>query len=146
MTIQEIYTSLDNALVADKSPATEYALAALKSLQYADTGAKLVAVLSTTFLPLDGNYAVTTLDKASVDPYLIDVPHYLGHPDTAKIAEEMGAVKAQSNLFQGLKAGESALCMSIAQGKSTRAKDGFTSPHQNVMRDDLQLRIITRLA
>lgn len=33
MTIQQIYASLNDALVADKSPATEYALEQLKNLQ-----------------------------------------------------------------------------------------------------------------
>lgn len=103
-----------------------------------------VAVLSTTVLPLDGVYRVETLPPGQI-PSLVGVPHYIGHPDTKTIVESLGAVPAPSKLFPGLQVGEQAICFPIAQGKSTRAVDGFTSPHQNVSLDDLQIRVITRL-
>jgi len=44
-----------------------------------------------------------------------------------------------------LQVGEKALCVPIQQGKSTRATEGFTTPHQNVMPAELELREIERL-
>ena len=102
-----------------------------------------VAVLSTTVLPLDGTYEVVTIDPERVD--ITGVPHYIGHPATKEIVEKLGAVQAESKLFPGLEPGEMAVCFSIAQGKSTRAKDGFTSPHQDVGKADLICRVIRRL-
>jgi hypothetical protein len=103
-----------------------------------------VAVLSTTVLPVDGVYRVVTLPPGQI-PSLAGVPHYIGHPDTKDIVEGLGAVPAPQKLFPGLAVGEQAVCFSIAQGKSTRAVDGFTGPHQNVSLSDLQVRVITRL-
>ena len=105
----------------------------------------LMAILSTTVLPADGTYRVETMPGFMPGKDLVGVPHYIGHPDTKNIVESMGAVTAPTKLFPGLREGESALCFAIAQGKSTRAIDGFTSPHQSVSLDDLQVRLITRL-
>ena len=104
----------------------------------------LVAVLSTTVLPLDGIYRVETLPPGEI-PSLSGVPHYIGHPDTKAIVEGLGAVPAPTKLFAGLQPGEQAICFPIAQGRSTRATEGFTSPHQDVSLEDLQIRVITRL-
>jgi len=104
---------------------------------------KIVAVLSTTILPLDGTYTVITVDKC---PNIQGIPHYIGHPDTKNIIEELGTVQADSKLFEGLQPFESAICVPIQQGKSTRATEGFTTPHQKVTLDDLSVRIVTRLA
>jgi hypothetical protein len=103
-----------------------------------------VAVLSTTVLPVDGVYRVETFPPGEI-PALSGVPHYVGHPDTRAIVESLGAVPAPTKLFGGLSVGEAAVCFPIAQGKSTRAVDGFTSPHQDVDLSDLQIRVITRL-
>lgn len=102
-----------------------------------------VAVLSTTVLPLDGIYEVRTIDPSTVD--IEGVPHYIGHPATKGIVEQLGAVQAESKLFAGLEPGEVAVCFSIKQGRSTRAKDGFTSPHQDISADDLMCRVIRRM-
>jgi hypothetical protein len=102
------------------------------------------AVLSTAVLPLDGVYRVYTLPKGQL-PDIAGVPHYIGHPATKEIVESLGAVPAESKLFPGLQPGQKAVCFPIAQGKSTRAIDGFTSPHQEVTLDDLQVRVIERL-
>jgi len=102
-----------------------------------------VAVLSTTVLPLDGTYRVHTLAPGEI-PDLAGVPHYVGHPDTRAIVESLGAVPAPSKLFAGLAVGEQAVCFPIAQGKSTRAVDGFTV-HQDVDLSDLQIRVVARL-
>lgn len=104
---------------------------------------KPVAVLSTTVLPVDGVYEVCTVDPASVD--IVGVPHYIGHPATKAIVESLGAVPAQSNLFPGLNPGEMAVCFAIAQGKSTRRENGFTTPHQDVSLNDLTCRVIRRV-
>ncbi|MGQ9825619.1 MAG: hypothetical protein ACUVSK_11660 [Desulfotomaculales bacterium] len=103
-----------------------------------------VAVLSTTVLPKDGVYRVETLPPGQV-PDIKGVPHYIGHPATKEIVESLGAVPAPTKLFEGLEPGESAVCFLIAQGKSMRAVEGFTSPHQDVAFEDLQVRIIIRL-
>lgn len=105
---------------------------------------EFVAVLSTTVLPIDGVYRVHTLPKGDL-PNIKGVPHYIGHPATKAIVESLGAVEASTKLFPGLQPGEQAICFPIAQGKSTRAQDGFTSPHQDVRLEDLQIRVITRL-
>lgn len=101
----------------------------------------IVAILSTTILPLDGTYSVKTLSKV---PDITGTPHYIGHPSTKEIVENLGAVKAPSNLFQGLVIGESALSFSIKQGQSSRKAEGFTV-HQDINLDVLDVRIITRL-
>lgn len=107
---------------------------------------KPAAVLSTTVLPLDGVYLVRTLSKEELDSLdLVGLPHYIGHPDTKAIVEALGAVPAPTKLFPGLQVGEQAVCFPIAQGKSTRATEGFTTPHQSVNLEDLQIRVITRL-
>ena len=103
-----------------------------------------VAVLSTTVLPVDGVYRVETFPPGEI-PSLVGVPHYIGHPDTKTIVEDLGAVPAPQKLFPGLTVGEQAICFPIQQGKSSRAVEGFTTPHQNVDLSDLQIRVITRL-
>ena len=105
---------------------------------------KLQAVLSTTVLPLDGVYQVETLQAGNI-PNIVGVPHYIGHPDTKALVESFGAVQAETKLFPGLQPGERAVCFPIQQGKSTRATEGFTTPHQSVSLDDLSVRIITRI-
>jgi len=105
---------------------------------------KFTAVLSTTVLPLDGTYRVETLPPGKV-PDIAGVPHFIGHPDTRSIIEGLGAVPAPTKLFSGLQVGEQAVCFPIAQGRSTRATEGFTTPHQAVDFSDLQVRVITRL-
>lgn len=102
-----------------------------------------VAVLSTTVLPLDGIYRVETIQGS---PDIAGVPHYIGHPDTKTLVESFGAVQAESKLFPGLQPGEKAICFPIQQGKSTRATEGFTIPHQNISMSDLAIRIIIRIA
>ena len=103
---------------------------------------KFVAVLSTTVLPVDGIYKVESVQEC---PSIEGVPHYIGHPDTKGIVESLGAVQAESKLFPGLQPGERAVCFPIQQGKSNRAANGFTDPHQSVKLEDLQVRVITRL-
>ena len=101
---------------------------------------KYVAVLSTTILPLDGNYSVKTVNTAVV----AGCPHYIGHPATKELIEALGAVEAPVKLFQGLAVGETAICFSIKQGMSSRKEVGHTV-HQDVTSDMLVMREITRL-
>jgi len=103
---------------------------------------KIIAVLSTTVLPIDGTYTVLTVADC---PDIKGVPHYIGHPDTKQIVEQLGALQAPSKLFTGLQPFESAVCFAIAQGKSKRASEGFTTPHQDIDFSDLTIRVITRL-
>jgi len=104
---------------------------------------KIKAILSTTVLPIDGTYKVETTEFKT--ELFAGIQHFIGHPDTKEIVESFGAVQAESKLFEGLQVGESAVCVPIQQGKSTRAEQGFTTPHQNVTTDILSVRIITRL-
>ena len=107
------------------------------------------AILSTTVLPIDGSYRVSTLKGAEREgalAALAGVPHYVGHPDTKKIVEALGATPAPSKLFGGLEIGEQALCFPIKQGLSSRGQEGFSSPHQAVEEiEKLDVRVITRL-
>ena len=102
------------------------------------------AILSTTVLPLDGIYRVTTLPAGEI-PDLSGIPHYVGHPDTKAIVESLGAIPAPTKLFAGLQPGESAVCFPIAQGQSTRATEGHTNPHQAADLSMLSVRMIWRL-
>ncbi len=135
---------------------------------------KIVAILSTTVLPLDGVYKVKTTDttvlcsscqgegnwypsinEVEICPVcggegfetvdLSGIPHYIGHPATKNIVEKLGAIPAPSRLFTGLKPGEQALAFAIKQGRSNRTKDGFSNPHQDVGIEDLSVRVITRI-
>ncbi len=100
------------------------------------------AILSSTVLPVDGIYKVKTLD--SVPAIKPGTPHYIGHPATAAIVQNMGAQKARDNLYMGLLPGMSALVVSIKQGHSSRAAVGKTVD-QDVGIDDLVFRVLTRI-
>lgn len=102
---------------------------------------KLVAILSTTVLPLDGTYSVVRVDAIDIK----GVPHYIGHPATKQIVETLGSVQSESKLFEGLQEGESALACSIKQGQSSRATVGHTEAHQEITIDQLDFRLITRV-
>lgn len=109
---------------------------------------KIKAVLSTTVIPVDGTYSVITLQgekKERVLSALKDVPHYIWHPATKEIVESFGCVPAPSKLFEGLQGGEFAVCFSIKQGRSNRKDEGFSTPHQEVEFEDLDVRLIHRL-
>jgi len=104
---------------------------------------KPVAILSTTILPLDGSYQIKTLTEI---PDITGILHYIGHPTTKEIVENLGAVKAPTNLFEGLKeSGEYAICFSIKQGMSSRKEEGFSNPHQEVDITMLDVRMIARI-
>jgi len=105
---------------------------------------KIVAVLSTTVMPADGIYEVKTINYEQI-PCIFGVPHYIGHMDTRKIVEYLGAKQANTKLFAGLKVGEMAICFPIAQGKNLRASYGFSSPHQSVDLTDLAVRVLIRI-
>jgi len=107
------------------------------------------AILSTTILPVDGNYNVKTVTGVAREEVLNGlngVAHYIGHPDTKAITEGLGAVPAPTKLFKGLAIGEQAVCLPIKQGLSSRAAEGFTV-HQAIEEiNTLDVRVITRLA
>lgn len=109
---------------------------------------KFVAILSTTVLPNDGTYSVRTLrnaERQEVLNNLSEIQHYIGHPDTKKIVEALGAIPAPSKLFKGLEEGEECLCFPIKQGLSTRATEGFTA-HQAIQEvETLDVRVIRRV-
>jgi len=100
---------------------------------------KVVAVLSTTVIPLDGTYEVKTVE---IPTNIKDVPHYIGHPSTKQIVESLGAIPAQFKLFGGLQVGETALTCAIKQGQSIRTTGTID---QDVTIDQLSFRVMTRL-
>jgi len=99
------------------------------------------AILSTTVLPLDGTYTVTTLDDVA-EMNLDGIPHFVGHPSTKAILDSLGAVHTPG-LFSGILPGENCLAVSIKQGMSTRGSEGKTVD-QHITRDMLSFRLITR--
>ncbi len=123
----------------------------------------VVAVTSTTILPLDGVYGVTrieingslsgsgpdeTRDALSnghipVTCLIAGTPHYVGHPATKSIIESMGAIPASTKLFAGLNPGEAMLCCAIKQGQSDRSQGG-TAVNQEVTPDMLDWRLVVR--
>jgi len=103
---------------------------------------KIKAILSTTVLPLDGTYQVKTLD---IVPDLKGVTHFIGHPATREIVENLGATPTLQKMFKGLEVGECAIACSIRQDRTNRNANGFTSPHQDVTLSDLCFRLITRI-
>lgn len=103
---------------------------------------KFVAILSTTVLPLDGIYMVETVSLENVREYISGTPHFVGHPSTKAILDELGAIHTPG-LFKGLQAGEIALCCAIAQGKSSRSELGKTVD-QEIRLEDLTWRVIRK--
>ena len=103
---------------------------------------KVVAVLSTSVMPKDGTYSIHTISKNKVD--LEGLPHYVGHPCTKKIIEDMGAVPAEGNTFHGLEVGEEAICVPIKHRKNKR-EHRFTKANQVVSLKDLCFRILKRI-
>ncbi len=103
---------------------------------------KYTALLSTTILPKDGLYEILTLEYI---PEIKDVPHYIGHPSTKEIVEELGAIPAPTKMFTGLDIQERVIACSIKPGRSSRPLEGKTVD-QDVTLEDLQFRLIIRLA
>jgi len=102
----------------------------------------VVAILTSTVCPIDGQYEVKTLETR---PDRLDgIPHYIGHPSTKALVESMGAVKAISNMFGGLQPGQCALVVSIRQDKSSRATQGMTVDQEATL-NDLTFRIMNRV-
>lgn len=99
------------------------------------------AILSSTVLPLDGDYRVVTLSET---PNIAGVLHYAGHPSTKEILEKAGAIKSPHNLFYGLYVGEQALACSLAQPRQGGNSD--VNVETEVTVSDLTWRLITRLA
>jgi hypothetical protein len=103
----------------------------------------IVAVLSTSVMPKDGVYSIYTIPRKAV--HIEGVPHYIGHPCTKRIIEEMGAVQANNRSFRGLRIGEEALCVPIKHERNKR-EHRYTRANQNVTVDDLCFRVLKRLA
>jgi len=109
---------------------------------------EIVAILSTTVLPLDGLYCVRTVEGAErqeVISRLVGVPHYVGHPDTKMLLESLGAIPAPTKLFEGLGVGQAAICVPIKQGLSSRITDGFTVNQAISEMETLDVRVLVRI-
>lgn len=102
----------------------------------------IVAVLSTSVMPKDGLYSIHTVSRNSID--LHGIVHYIGHPCTKKIIEDMGAIPSPDRTFHGLEVGEEAICVPIKQRKNKR-KHRFTRANQIVGPKDLCFRILKRI-
>ena len=102
----------------------------------------IVAILSTSVMPKDGLYSIQTIPRTAV--HIEGVPHYIGHPCTKKIIEEMGAVQANNRSFRGLRIGEEALCVPIRHDRNKR-EHRYTRANQEVTVEDLCFRVLKRL-
>ena len=102
----------------------------------------IVAITSTTILPLDGTYEVKRLMQC---PDIAGVPHFVGHPATKEIVEKYGSVQEDTKLFNGLQVGESQVCFAIKQGQSDRSQGG-TAVNQEVSEEMIDIRLVTRLS
>lgn len=94
----------------------------------------IVAVLSTSVMPKDGVYSIYTIPRKAV--HIEGVPHYIGHPCTKRIIEEMGAVQASNRSFKGLR----------IKHERNKREHRYTRANQNVTVDDLCFRVLKRLA
>lgn len=72
-----------------------------------------VAILSTTILTV-GDFRV---EQIAFPESLAGIPHYVGHPETKALIEELGAQQAPEKLFTGLQVGETYLAVPLANNK-----------------------------
>lgn len=101
----------------------------------------IVAILSSPVLVLDGEYRIETLEEI---PCIKNIPHYIGHPSTKSIVEELGATKAPTNIFLGLEINQQAICFTLKNGFGSRKTEGITV-NQEASLQDLQVRLLTRI-
>lgn len=101
----------------------------------------LVAVLSSTVINVSGNYDV----EVGVDmPDIKGLTHFVGHPDTRKVIESLGAVYAGAGeLFKGLEVGESFIAVPLANPDRS---SGWTVDQALKSVNDLRVTLITRKA
>lgn len=99
------------------------------------------AILSSTILNIDGTYTSQTIEAT---PELFKgVTSYVGHPNTAALLEDLGAVKSENPKFDGLQVGESYLAVPLYNNPRTE----FHTVHQNIEgMKDLRLILVTRIA
>lgn len=107
---------------------------------------KVKAILTSTIVVTPALVWVRKYEgtKDSLHELCAGVPHYVGHPATREIVESLDAIKAPTNLFEGLEVSETALIFRIAQGKSSRRATGITID-QAVTMADLEVLAMTRL-
>lgn len=133
---------------------------------------KIVTVLGWTVMRGDGDYNVVTFNCGyktlavpesgkgwsrthylwTVGPCLLPdrlldlsgIPHYIGHPSTARIAESLGAVDRSDRRFKGLDTGESALCLVLRQDTPGRTIRGSVVDREASF-DDLDVRLLRRV-
>lgn len=98
-----------------------------------------VAVLSTTLLQKEGVYQYVALPEA---PTVMGIKHYVGHPATRHILDQMGATHAPG-LFLGLQVNQA---IYVAQLKDPRKGQAFTVDSPNVGPEDLKWGMVIRLA
>lgn len=102
---------------------------------------KVVAVLSSTVINVSGNYDV---EVGVSMPEIQGLTHYVGHPDTRKVVEELGAKYAgQGELFKGLEVGESFVAVPLANPDRS---SGWTVDQALESIDQLRVTLVTRKA
>jgi len=108
---------------------------------------KIVAILSTTILPTDGIYRRQEIpfDDATLEA-IKDTPHYVGHPATQELLNNLGAIFIQGK-FSELKVGESFLAVPLANNQrgTDAAPQGTTYNAAIEGLKDLKAVLVTRL-
>lgn len=99
----------------------------------------LKAILSTTLISRAGTYRVEELPAV---PDLAGVPHYVGHPDTRRLLEAIGATYTPG-MFGGLEPGESFLAARLKAPE--RKGEAGSVPNQTARAEDLQFLRVTRV-
>lgn len=97
-----------------------------------------VAVLSTTLLQEEGVYQYLPLPEA---PTVAGCPHHVGHPDTRKILDGLGAIYTPG-LFQGLQVNQAAYVARIENSRRGAA----STTDQEARPEDIKWGMVIRLA
>ena len=101
----------------------------------------IVVVLSSTILIVDGIYERKTIALSEV-PSIEGLDHYIGHPDTRKLAESAFKLIFHEGKFGGLKNGETALCLPL---QNLDRSQGWSVDTAISSMKELQFVTITRL-
>jgi len=101
----------------------------------------LVAILSSTVINVSGEYSVEV--GIAMPENIKGLPHYVGHPDTRKLIDTLGAEYQEGKLFNGLAVGESFLAVPLANPKR---EAGWTVDQALGSINELRVTKVTRTA
>jgi hypothetical protein len=102
---------------------------------------KPVAILSSTILNIEGIYEAKIVEPNA--KMFEGVPSYVGHPNTAALLLDLGVTKPETNLFGGLRVGESFLAVPLLNNPRT---EGHTVNQSVSSLRELRCTIVTRIA